>query len=145
MHDKSPRQYTAQQDSDRQEQIEMDDGDVRRNSSRQRLLEAGRETNTGTTGQGVVAGLARHTLGLMLLLLVVFLWTLSNFLGSVSAAMILPPPGLLLLRSRLRARTQEGLTRPRRKSLWYRAYSQTTLMRNPFSLRISTRACSCWP
>ncbi|KAJ9639023.1 uncharacterized protein PV06_07420 [Exophiala oligosperma] len=82
MHDKSPRQYTAQQDSDRQEQIEMDDGDVRRNSSRQRLLEAGRETNTGTTGQGVVAGLARHTLGLMLLLLVVFLWTLSNFLGS---------------------------------------------------------------
>ena len=32
---------------------------------------------------GPVKGLARHTLGLLLLLCVVFLWTLSNFLGSV--------------------------------------------------------------
>ncbi|KKY27924.1 putative integral membrane protein [Phaeomoniella chlamydospora] len=30
----------------------------------------------------VVGGVAKHTLGLLLLLLVVFLWTLSNFLGS---------------------------------------------------------------
>jgi len=30
-----------------------------------------------------MAGVARHTLGLILLLCVVFLWTLSNFLGSV--------------------------------------------------------------
>ena len=33
-----------------------------------------------------LAGLARHTLGLMLLLVVVFLWTGSNFMGSVSIA-----------------------------------------------------------
>ena len=31
-------------------------------------------------------GFAKHTLGLILLLCVVFLWTLSNFLGSVSFA-----------------------------------------------------------
>ena len=30
-----------------------------------------------------LSGLARHTLGLLLLLLVVFLWTASNFMGSV--------------------------------------------------------------
>ena len=30
-----------------------------------------------------LVGLARHTLGLVLLLLVVFLWTGSNFMGSV--------------------------------------------------------------
>ena len=31
-----------------------------------------------------IGGFARHTLGLVLLLVVVFLWTASNFLGSVS-------------------------------------------------------------
>jgi hypothetical protein len=35
------------------------------------------------TGRSVVGGVARHTLGLVLLLFVVFLWTTSNFLGSV--------------------------------------------------------------
>lgn len=30
-----------------------------------------------------IGGLAKHTLGLILLLCVVFLWTLGNFLGSV--------------------------------------------------------------
>ena len=33
--------------------------------------------------RGPVKGIAKHTLGLLLLLCVVFLWTLSNFLGSV--------------------------------------------------------------
>lgn len=33
--------------------------------------------------RGLLAGVARHTLGLILLLCVVFLWTISNFLGSV--------------------------------------------------------------
>lgn len=33
--------------------------------------------------RGMLDGVARHTLGLILLLCVVFLWTLSNFLGSV--------------------------------------------------------------
>ncbi|KIW12000.1 hypothetical protein PV08_09274 [Exophiala spinifera] len=63
----------------------MDDRDVRRDSSRQRLLDADEspyDTNPGARRAGM-AGLARHTLGLMLLLLVVFLWTLSNFLGSI--------------------------------------------------------------
>lgn len=37
------------------------------------------------TEKSVVKGMARHTLGLLLLLAVVFLWTASNFLGSVGA------------------------------------------------------------
>lgn len=36
-----------------------------------------------STDRGLMAGVARHTLGLILLLFVVFLWTISNFLGSV--------------------------------------------------------------
>lgn len=39
-------------------------------------------------------GIARHTLGLILLLLVVFLWTTSNFLGSVSGPVLTSPCGL---------------------------------------------------
>ena len=35
-----------------------------------------------------MAGVARHTLGLILLLCVVFLWTLSNFLGSVCISVL---------------------------------------------------------
>ena len=61
------------------EHIEMDDSGMTRNSSRQRLLDDGDETNA----RGGFAGVAKHTLGLILLLCVVFLWTLSNFLGSV--------------------------------------------------------------
>lgn len=33
--------------------------------------------------KGLLGGLTTHTLGLILLLFVVFLWTMSNFLGSV--------------------------------------------------------------
>jgi hypothetical protein len=39
------------------------------------------EENVPAAMRGI--GLARHTLGLLLLLVVVFLWTTSNFLGSV--------------------------------------------------------------
>lgn len=46
-----------------------------------------RRSGVSSKGSGILkpelAGLARHTLGLLLLLLVVFLWTASNFLGSV--------------------------------------------------------------
>ena len=37
------------------------------------------------TETSVVKGMARHTLGLLLLLAVVFLWTASSFLGSVGS------------------------------------------------------------
>jgi solute carrier family 35 protein F5 len=57
----------------------MDDSGMTRNSSRQRLLAEGDEANA----RRGLAGVAKHTLGLILLLCVVFLWTLSNFLGSV--------------------------------------------------------------
>lgn len=46
-----------------------------------RQLERDEHQTKPTSGVG---GLARHTLGLILLLFVVFLWTTSNFLGSVS-------------------------------------------------------------
>lgn len=39
-------------------------------------------TQQNTDKPSITSGLARHTLGLLLLLLVVFLWTGSNFLGS---------------------------------------------------------------
>lgn len=42
----------------------------------------GEDDNVPNAMRGL--GVARHTLGLILLLLVVFLWTTSNFLGSVS-------------------------------------------------------------
>jgi hypothetical protein len=42
--------------------------------------QTGHDSNQTRT---VVGGVARHTLGLILLLFVVFLWTASNFLGSV--------------------------------------------------------------
>lgn len=42
---------------------------------------------TGAESQGAtVAGVARRTVGIGLLLLVVVLWTASNFLGSVCTA-----------------------------------------------------------
>ena len=61
--------------------IEMDDqgSPSMRNPSRQSLLQhAGAEPR-----RRALAGVARHTLGLILLLCVVFLWTMCNFLGSV--------------------------------------------------------------
>jgi len=67
-----------QEHSTLREHIEMDDSGMTRNSSRQRLLDVGDETNASRG----LPSVAKHTLGLILLLCVVFLWTLSNFLGS---------------------------------------------------------------
>lgn len=70
-----PNPYNDEEDD---EHIEMDDPSMSRSSSRQRLL-----ASKGAHRQGRINGMARHTLGLILLLCVVILWTLSNFLGSV--------------------------------------------------------------
>ena len=43
---------------------------------------------SGKKEGGVLGGVAKHTLGLILLLCVVFLWTLSNFLGSVGSPVV---------------------------------------------------------
>ena len=71
-----------------QEHYEMDNdvGDeISRSGSRQNLLEQHSSAMAAEEERlegGLVKGMARHTLGLILLLCVVFLWTLSNFLGS---------------------------------------------------------------
>ncbi|EXJ94201.1 hypothetical protein A1O1_02594 [Capronia coronata CBS 617.96] len=69
--------HTSLQPSTTREFIEMDDSSVARPPSRQRLLES-----QDQPPQAKLVGMARHTFGLILLLCVVFLWTLSNFLGS---------------------------------------------------------------
>lgn len=61
------------------DQFEMDDTSISHTSSTQRFP----NESSSPPRQTGVAGLARHTLGLILLLCVVFLWTTSNFLGSV--------------------------------------------------------------
>ncbi|KAL2438621.1 putative vacuolar membrane protein [Exophiala dermatitidis] len=69
----------------RREQIEMDDSALPRTPSRQRLLTSqarNLKEEEEAPPQARLVGMARHTLGLILLLCVVFLWTLSNFLGS---------------------------------------------------------------
>ncbi|KAJ4509810.1 hypothetical protein HRR83_006860 [Exophiala dermatitidis] len=69
----------------RREQIEMDDPALPRTPSRQRLLTSQARSlkeEEEAPPQARLVGMARHTLGLILLLCVVFLWTLSNFLGS---------------------------------------------------------------
>ncbi len=76
-----------------------------------------------------LAGIARRTLGICLLLLTVFLWTLSNFLASVSPSI----PSVLIHR-----RTR--LTR-RRRSLYF----PTTLTISPSSSSTSTRPSSQCP
>jgi len=91
-----------------------------RANSKQMLLDS-KKSSEGSGLQGV----ARHTLGLCLLLVVVFLWTLSNFLGSVRA---IATPSL----------TNTDL-------MVDRASSQTIHMRNPSSSRISTPPPSFWP
>ncbi|KIW85980.1 hypothetical protein Z517_01374 [Fonsecaea pedrosoi CBS 271.37] len=63
--------------SSAEEPIEMEDNGISGNSSRQRLLQP-----RARDARGRLTGLASHTLGLILLLVVVFLWTMSNFLGS---------------------------------------------------------------
>ena len=66
-------------------EIEMDDrGSSSRGQSRQRLLYPPVESD-----RRCLAGVARHTLGLILLLCVVFLWTMCNFLGSVCTNLLL--------------------------------------------------------
>lgn len=70
---------------------------VRHNSSTSQLLGASLELQNSRSSatstrrpslankpSSAIAGVARHTLGLLLLLVVVFLWTASNFLGSVT-------------------------------------------------------------
>ncbi|OAG44991.1 hypothetical protein AYO21_00953 [Fonsecaea monophora] len=71
-----PVRFPPSQSSE-EEPIEMEDNGILGNSSRQRLLQP-RARDAG----GRLTGLASHTLGLILLLVVVFLWTMSNFLGS---------------------------------------------------------------
>lgn len=77
--------------------------EISRLESRRNLL--GQSSNSMRSGEervegGLAKGMARHTLGLILLLCVVFLWTLSNFLGSVcttacSSSNRLLPAGLV--------------------------------------------------
>jgi len=76
-HPHHPRQLAH--DSPAHDEFEMDDTSTSHASSSQR---APHEPSQPPQNTGV-AGLARHTLGLLLLLFVVFLWTTSNFLGSV--------------------------------------------------------------
>lgn len=49
----------------------------------QRQIQQASLLTTGRRKDGRLAGVARHTLGLILLLCVVLLWTTCNFLGSV--------------------------------------------------------------
>jgi len=63
----SPHNYIVPKDADGLESDPTDDND-----SRRRQLQLG------------AAGMARRTLGLTLLMVVVFLWTMSSFLASVS-------------------------------------------------------------
>lgn len=66
-------------DSPAHDEFEMDDTSISHTSSTQRFAHGSPHPPQKTP----VAGLARHTLGMLLLLFVVFLWTTSNFLGSV--------------------------------------------------------------
>ena len=101
--------------------IEMDDhASSSGTRSSQRLLQ--HETEPG---QGRLAGVARHTLGLILLLCVVFFWTMCNFLGSVCQT---PPQ-----------------PQDRDTDLVRRVFLRTTHMRNRFSSPILTLPPSCWP
>jgi hypothetical protein len=67
---------------------EMDDGTgeamMARSGSRPSLPGTRAPMGETKVAAGPAKGIAKHTFGLMLLLCVVFLWTLSNFLGSVS-------------------------------------------------------------
>lgn len=62
--------------------FEMEDSSVI--SARSEDGETTSPMHASTVKIGRMAGVARHTLGLILLLLVVLLWTASNFLSSVS-------------------------------------------------------------
>lgn len=63
--------------------FEMDDSTLLGNDQ-----EAEQRPAESRKSKSITSGLARHTLGLILLLCVVFLWTTSNFLGSVSFCLL---------------------------------------------------------
>lgn len=74
---------------------ELDDSvgeGISRSASNQALMDTTTSTSMPTGESkvegGVAKGMARHTLGMILLLCVVFLWTLSNFLGSVRSTLL---------------------------------------------------------
>ncbi|KAK5060065.1 hypothetical protein LTR84_009949 [Exophiala bonariae] len=69
-------------DSLAHDQFEMDDTSISHTSSIQRLASNNDNEDPIPSKKSGVKGVARHTLGLLLLLCVVFLWTTSNFLGS---------------------------------------------------------------
>jgi len=68
--------------------FEMDDSSD--SSTLAAYSDDGRATTAIQEKKSGLPGVARHTLGLILLLLVVFLWTTSNFLGSVRAGRYTP-------------------------------------------------------
>lgn len=70
-------------DSPAHDQFEMDDTSISHTSSIHRLASSNDNETPIPSQKSGVMGVARHTLGLLLLLCVVFLWTTSNFLGSV--------------------------------------------------------------
>ena len=77
--------------------IEMEDhgsSALMRHTSRQTLLDR-HDNPKSRGGGGRLAGVARHTMGLILLLCVVFLWTTGNFLGSVRDFPFLSSPSFL--------------------------------------------------
>ncbi len=113
-------------------------GEISRSDSRQLLL--GQLSSATTSGEkqgegGLVKGMARHTLGLLLLLCVVFLWTLSNFLGSVCHTACYPADHVL----------RPFLHRASTDILIFRVSSQTARMINPPSSHGSTAHPSCSP
>jgi hypothetical protein len=119
---------------------EMDDsvGDgLSRTGSRQTLSNppAGQMPSAESKVEaGVAKGMARHTLGLLLLLCVVFLWTLSNFLGSVSCTAL--SHGEMLLRNVFAPALTDSI---------YRASLQMARMTSQPSSHGSTARHSCSP
>lgn len=65
----------------------FDDGDSRVEGSRlstSSVMSARELAGITFFGKKIIGGVARRTLGIILLLTTVFLWTVSNFLASVS-------------------------------------------------------------
>lgn len=75
--------YAHQLANDTYEMEQSTPGGVPRATSTDELLGGEVAVISERTEKSVAKGMARHTLGLLLLLAVVFLWTASNFLGSV--------------------------------------------------------------
>jgi hypothetical protein len=85
-----PGNKSHRPDRDDASAYEMDDNVHSDPTAQSREAPSEGEDMIHSTGQEEVpaamrgTGMARHTLGLLLLLAVVVLWTMSNFLGSVS-------------------------------------------------------------